>query len=67
MALDLIAELESILDALAAETIEYAVCGGLALGILGHPRMTKDIDLLSIGSRSSIPRPISYLRSISWS
>lgn len=46
MALDLIEELESIVDALAAEAVEYAVCGGLALGILGHPRMTKDIDLL---------------------
>ncbi len=46
MALDLIAELESIIDTLAREGVEYAVCGGLALGILGHPRMTKDIDLL---------------------
>ncbi len=46
MALDLIAEFELIIDALTAEAVEYAVCGGLALGILGHPRMTKDIDLL---------------------
>jgi hypothetical protein len=46
MALDLIAELESIIDVLTDAGIEYAVCGGLALGILGHPRMTKDIDLL---------------------
>ena len=46
MALDLIAELEAVVDAFGREGIEYAVCGGLALGILGHPRMTKDIDLL---------------------
>lgn len=46
MALDLIEELEKLVDALAAAAIDYAVCGGLALGILGHPRMTKDIDLL---------------------
>jgi hypothetical protein len=46
MPLDLIAELESIIDALVREGVEYAVCGGLALGILGHPRMTTDIDLL---------------------
>jgi hypothetical protein len=46
MALDLIAELESIIDALEHDGVEYAVCGGLALGILGHPRMTTDIDLL---------------------
>lgn len=46
MALDLIAELEAVVDALERAGIDYAVCGGLALGILGHPRMTKDIDLL---------------------
>lgn len=46
MALDIIAELEGLVDALAAARIDYALCGGLALGILGHPRMTKDIDLL---------------------
>ena len=46
MALDIIFELEGLVDALDQEGIDYAVCGGLALGILGHPRMTKDIDLL---------------------
>jgi hypothetical protein len=46
MALDIIAELEGLVDALDAEGVDYAVCGGLALGILGHPRMTKDIDVL---------------------
>lgn len=46
MSLDMIAELEGIIDALERDGIEYAICGGLALGILGHPRMTKDIDVL---------------------
>ncbi len=46
MALDIIAELEAILDALDGAAIDYAVCGGLAMGILAVPRMTKDIDLL---------------------
>lgn len=46
MALDIIEELEAIIDAFDAEGIEYAVCGGLAVGILGLPRATKDIDLL---------------------
>src|SRR5687768_13271478 len=46
MALNLITELEALIDALDADGIPYAVCGGLALGIHGHPRGTKDIDLL---------------------
>ncbi|HEY4056883.1 MAG TPA: hypothetical protein VGM39_09745 [Kofleriaceae bacterium] len=46
MALDLIAELEQVATAFDLEGIEYALCGGLALGVLGHPRNTKDIDLL---------------------
>jgi hypothetical protein len=46
VALDLIAELEALVDALDRERIEYALCGGLALGLHGHPRATMDIDLL---------------------
>jgi hypothetical protein len=46
VALDLIAELESLVDALDSEGVEYALCGGLALGLHGHPRATMDIDLL---------------------
>lgn len=46
MALDLIVELESVLDALVAATVEHALCGGLALAIHGHPRATMDIDVL---------------------
>ena len=46
MAFDLIAELEQLVDALHADAAEYALCGGLALAVHGHPRATKDIDLL---------------------
>lgn len=45
-AIDLIAELERVVDALAIGNVPYALCGGLALAIHGHPRATKDIDLL---------------------
>ena len=45
-AIDLIAELERVIDAFAADRVPYALCGGLALAIHGHPRATKDIDLL---------------------
>ena len=46
MALNVIAELEAVVDALDAEGVPYALCGGLALGIHGHPRTTRDIDIL---------------------
>ncbi len=50
VALDLIAELEQVLDAFEADGISYALCGGLALAVHGHPRATMDIDLLVPGS-----------------
>jgi hypothetical protein len=46
MALNPVTELEAIVDVLTAEGIPYALCGGLALGLHGYPRATKDIDLL---------------------
>jgi len=46
MALDLIAELEAVVDAFEREGLAYAICGGLALALHGHPRATMDIDLL---------------------
>ncbi len=46
MALDLIEELERVLAAFDGAGIEYALCGGLAVAIHGHPRATMDIDLL---------------------
>jgi hypothetical protein len=46
MALNPVTELEAIIDALNADGVPYALCGGLALGIHGHPRATEDIDIL---------------------
>ncbi len=46
MALDLIGELERLVVAFDDAGIEYALCGGLAVAIHGHPRATMDIDLL---------------------
>jgi hypothetical protein len=43
---DLMQELRSITISLEENDIEYAVCGGLALTILGFPRATFDIDVL---------------------
>lgn len=44
--MDLEAELFAVLDALDGAHIEYAVCGGFAVAMHGHPRLTQDIDLL---------------------
>jgi hypothetical protein len=44
--MDLEQELGSVLDALHAASVEYALCGGLALAVHGAPRATIDIDLL---------------------
>jgi hypothetical protein len=46
MALDPVTELEALVDAFEATGTGYAVCGGLALAVHGHPRATKDVDLL---------------------
>lgn len=46
MAVDLIAELEAMLEAFERGGIDYALCGGLAVAVHGHPRATMDIDLL---------------------
>jgi hypothetical protein len=46
VAFDLIAELEGLVDAFEQEHVDYAVCGGLALGYHGFVRATKDIDVL---------------------
>jgi hypothetical protein len=48
--MELVQEFERILDALAASGIPIAVCGGLAVAIHGHPRATRDIDLLLLES-----------------
>lgn len=43
---DLFQELKQIVTRLEAGTIDYALCGGLALAVHGFPRATLDIDLL---------------------
>lgn len=46
MALDLIAELERLIDELERAGVQFALCGGLAVAVYGHPRATMDIDVL---------------------
>jgi hypothetical protein len=62
MPLDLIAELAAVVDAFAAERVDYALCGGLAVAIHGHPRATMDIDLLV--EPASVPGALAIARAI---
>ena len=43
---DLERELDAVRTKLSAEGIDYALCGGLAVGVYGFARATVDIDLL---------------------
>lgn len=42
----IIAELIALVTALSNANLPFAVCGGLAMAIHGHPRATQDIDIL---------------------
>ena len=44
--LDIYDEFRSLVAALAAHKIDYALCGGMAMAVHQHPRMTVDIDIL---------------------
>lgn len=40
-------ELTAVLRELAVESVDYALCGALALAVHGVPRATKDLDLVA--------------------
>lgn len=42
----IIAELIALVTALRNANLPFAVCGGLAMAIHGHPRATQDIDII---------------------
>ena len=44
--MDLYEELEILVDKLSDEGIDYAVCGGIAVGLHGYLRFTQDLDIL---------------------
>ncbi len=47
MPIDLRSELAALVRSFDAAGIPYALCGALALAIHGHPRATRDIDLVT--------------------
>lgn len=56
--MDLTEEFTALIAALQEAGVEFAVCGGLALGLHGIPRFTKDIDLLVLSE------DLSHIRSL---
>lgn len=50
--MELVEEFQSIVELLETEGIEYAVCGGFAVTLLGAPRLTRDIDFLILDEDS---------------
>lgn len=45
--MDIAAEFRELITALNRAGVEYAVCGGFALAMHGHPRATMDIDVVT--------------------
>lgn len=65
MNVDVKQELYRIIDGLDSIAVEYAVCGGLAVGIHGFPRTTLDIDIMirkeSMDSVLQLIEPMGYI------
>ncbi len=47
---------------LSKEKIPYIIIGGMAVGVLGEPRMTQDIDLIIFTSKNAIPELLDKLK-----
>ena len=62
--LDLLQELRKVVEILDEHEIEYALCGGLALGVHGHARATIDIDLLIL--RESLAEVLEIARTLGY-
>jgi hypothetical protein len=63
--LNLLQELASIVDALSAANIPYAICGGLAMSVHGFTRATEDIDLFvraeDVDRVENVVEPLGYV------
>ena len=44
--LDIYDEFRRLVEAFDAQKVDYALCGGMAMGVHKRPRMTIDIDIL---------------------
>jgi hypothetical protein len=62
--LDLVDELRQLVRALEEHHIEYALCGGMAMGVHGRARTTIDIDLLILSE--SLPEIFEVARTLGY-
>jgi nucleotidyltransferase AbiEii toxin of type IV toxin-antitoxin system len=62
--LDLVDELRKLVRALEDHRIEYALCGGMAMGVHGRARATIDIDLLILSE--SLPEVIEIAKALGY-
>jgi hypothetical protein len=53
-----------VLDALSAEGVDYIIVGAVALGLHGHPRGTRDLDLFVRPDPANIDRLRAALRRV---
>lgn len=58
---DLIRAVELLAETFAAQSICYALVGGLAVGLRGRPRFTQDVDVLLEASQLALPRLLDAL------
>lgn len=62
--IDIVDELKTLVAKLDEQNIEYALCGGLAMGVHGFMRMTMDIDFMilpqSVNGVLEIARSLGY-------
>lgn len=63
--IDFLDEFKRVVAGLEAARVEYAVCGGWALALLGAPRATDDIDLLittpNLDSAKDVARQLGFV------
>jgi acylphosphatase len=57
-------DLEALLHALAASGLRFVVIGGVAVGVHGYVRATKDLDVCPAGDRENLERLARLLREL---
>jgi len=62
--LDLVEELRSVVRSLDQHGLEYALCGGMAMGVYGVARTTIDIDLLILSE--SLPDVLEVAKTLGY-
>jgi len=65
MASDLISGLRTVLDAFNERSLDYALCGGLAMAVYGRIRATEDIDI--VVSSEHVDDALRALRTLGYS